>query len=155
MKNISRPFLTAVLALLIVVQAGYIFWPKSTTETAQAPSETACDVGSLCLQKSTNEGGVYGVAQIEAHYVGQRSFTIMGNDTVSCSMMAIDNANDPRVTEEVGSTESGDYLFAIPDEDVVRFRDTTAQAPASLTVYISERTGRDTSPCSSRVHIVN
>ena len=126
----------------------------ATQEIQNSQIVSSCDVGSLCLQESKNEGGIFGVATIEAHYAGNKTFTVMG-DQETCPMMEIDSTNDDRVLEEIGADEDGEYLFAISQDEVVRFQDTTADAPASLITYIAERKGSDSSPCSSRVTIVN
>lgn len=139
----------AVGALLLLAGAGC-----ATKQVQNSQAISSCDVGSLCLQESKNEGGVFGVATIEAHYVGDKTFTVI-SDKATCPVMEIDSANDERVLEEVGADESGKYLFAISQDEVTRFRDATADAPVTLVTYIAERKGSDSSPCSPRVHIVN
>jgi hypothetical protein len=127
---------------------------EQIVSTISIEEREPCDVSSLCLKESRNEGGIFGVAEVTAYNVGKKSFDVMG-DTETCSMMAIDTANDPRVLEEIGASPDGQYLFAIPESDVMRYDGTTTDSAALLIIYITERVGRDTSPCSERVRILN
>lgn len=116
--------------------------------------EEKCNVSSLCLQES-EEGGVYGVAKITAHYVGEEMRQDADGSPVVCRLMQVDSANDLRIPEEIDITSTPESAFAISEEQAERFADTTSDAPASLLVYVAEREGRDTGLCPDRVHILN
>ena len=149
----------AMLALTLITQenqdlrrAAQAFLSENDVQEGEAAS--MCDVGSLCLQEGVHEGGIFGVAQIDAHLVGE--VTYEGRDgSETCMMMQFDGANDPRVEEEIGGEGATAVFFPITAEESVRYEGTTKESPASLLVYIAERVGRDTGPCSARVHIVN
>ncbi len=119
--------------------------------------EASCDMSSLCLQESTNEGGVFGIAEITAHFVGDMT---VGDGTDSdrsgtCPAMQLDSANDLRAQVEILETSFAGDTFVISETDAERFAETTVDSPVTLLVYISERVGRETGVCYQNVHILN
>lgn len=119
--------------------------------------EASCDMSSLCLQENTNEGGVFGIAEITAHFAG---YVTVGDVTDpdrsgTCPFMQLDSVNDSRAQVEIIETSPNRDAFVISEADAERFADTTEESPASLLVYISERVGRETGPCYANVHILN
>lgn len=118
-----------------------------------APAAQGCDVGALCLQESRAGGGLFGVAQAQAYLIGKKTFNdpARPKEKEACDVMRITSTNDQRVITELGSSD-----FVVSDEAAKRFDAfTDPKAPASLLIYLKERTGRDTDPCAQRVRILN
>ncbi|MFH1089890.1 MAG: hypothetical protein V1716_05725 [Candidatus Uhrbacteria bacterium] len=80
---------------IITSQNNQINQLSQVTET-----KPTCDVGVLCLQESKNESGIYGVAQITAHYVGIKTFDNLMGGPESCPMMAVDSGVCSRITKK-------------------------------------------------------